>query len=607
MKNRRNIVFFDFPKIRYSNAIWIQDGLISLFLFFIIYFRLHPALLYEFQRPVFSANWSFLKEHLLFPGGLVDYFSALFSQAFDHPFLGAFLLAIIIGLISLFTRKIIHVLWKVKIHTLHWIPGLFLLFMYANYETPVSLVIGSAIILVCIWMFFRWSPKSTGLRIGLYTLYAGLLYWFCGGPFLLFTIYCSIWEWIISKSVIKVAIYLLISLGWCVVGPTFFFLIFFGQAIINNLPIEENYPPAFARWGLLLFFPLIGFLTFLIPAFSKFLEIKFRKMRVQPWIVGTILLLSVFSFVGWIMCDSFLVKQLMFFRASRKNNWEAILRLGKDPSYLTSHNCVQINRALWHTDRLLDSAFSYPQWKGIIGLIPDRDLCFKFPETATIIFFELGLSSESLHWNHELMEVAGETPETLERMGTIYFLKGEKKAAKMFWEKLKYTLQGRKRSEYLLELAESKDLLEKDKTMQKLSSLIPKFDFISIGHTSDRDLLFLLKQNPGNRMAFEYWVTYQLLEGDLTSVWNNIDKFRALGYNRIPRHVQEMLLLYAYLAKWDQPDALEYYVDNSIMQRFSEFKKIIIEHRKNKPFAQQLLKTEFRDTYWYYWMFVRSK
>ena len=68
-----------------------------------------------------------------------------------------------------------------------------------------------------------------------------------------------------------------------------------------------------------------------------------------------------------------------------------------------------------------------------------------------------------------------------------------------------------------------------------------------------------------------------------------------------------MLLLYAYLAKWDQPDALEYYVDNSIMQRFSEFKKIIIEHRKNKPFAQQLLKTEFRDTYWYYWMFVRSK
>lgn len=204
------------------------------------------------------------------------------------------------------------------------------------------------------------------------------------------------------------------------------------------------------------------------------------------------------------------------------------------------------------------------------------------------------------------MEVSGKTPETLDRMAVIYFLKGQKKAAQMFWKELRYTLQGHRRAKYILELAERKDLLEKDKNLQKLSSLMPKFDFISIGYPSDRDLLFLLQQNPGNRMAFEYWVAYQLLEGDLEYLWNNIDKFRAFGYNRIPRHVQEMLLLYAYLSKWNQPDKLKPYVDNSNVQRFSEFERIIVQYRSNKSSAQKASKQEFGDTYWYFWMFIRS-
>jgi hypothetical protein len=600
-------VFFGFPKVKYSNTIWIQDGLIFLLLFFIIYFRLHSALLYEFQQPVFFTSWSFLKEHLLLPGGLVDYVSVLFSQIFDHPFLGAFFLSVIIGLISLLTRKIIRVLWKVHIHTLHWIPGLFLLFLYANYETPVSLVIGSTIVLVCIWMFFKWHPKSYRLRISLYTLYTGLLYWFCGGAFLLFVIYCSIWEWNGSKSVVKVTMYLLISLGCCVVGPAFFFLVFFGQSIINNLSIESAYPPAFARWGFLLFFPLIGFLTFLIPAFSKFLKVRFRKVGRETLISGTVLLLSIYSLTGWIMCDSFLIKRLMFLRASRKNNWESVLRLGKDPSNITSQNCMQINLALWHTGRLLDSAFSYPQLTEPVGLIPNRDLCFKYPETASSLFLELGLISESLHWNHELMEVFGYAPETLYRMGVIYFLKGQNKAAKIFLRKLKNTLQGRRRAEYLLDLAEGEDFLEKDKTLRRLSSLMPKSDYISLGDPTDRDLLFLLEQNPGNRMAFEYWVAYQLLEGDLSSLWSNMNKFRAFGYRRFPRHVQEMILLYNYLSKRNRPEALKLYVEESNIQRFAEFKQIIVENRTNKSFAQRLSREKFGDTYWYYWMFVRAK
>lgn len=594
-----------FPKAIYRHAIWIQDVLIFLVLFFIIFVRLYPPLLYEFQRPVFFTSWNFLKEYLLLPGGLVDYVSVLCTQAFEYPIFGAFLLTVIIGLVSLFTRKIIHTLWKVQIHTLHWIPGIFLLLMYSNYKAPFSLAIGTVIVLISTWIFFKWPPKSTGIRIGLYTLCAGLLYWLCGGPFLLFAIFCAIWESITSKSPVKGIIYLLISMAWCVISPIFLSLVLFREAIINNLSIETSYSPAFARWGFLLFFPLIGFLSFAILTFCKTLKIKFRRIGIQTWIAGTVFLLSVFYVAGWIVFDYNLAKRLKFFRAGRNNNWEVVLRMGKDPSINDPHTCIQVNRALWYTGQLLDSAFAYPQRYGSIGLLPNKELCVENAETASNLFFELGLISESLHWHIELMEVKGQTPEILDRLGVIYLLKGEIETAKMFWRKMKYSLKGRKKAKHRLRVVEEKDLLKKDKTLREFSSLIPNFDFISLADLSDRELLILLQYNSKNRMAFGYWVAYQLLEGNLDLIWNDVKKFQALGYTRIPRHVQEALILYAYLSKWPRLDPLHPYIDRPLLERFSKFQQILTQLRLNKSSAQRTLKQEFGDTYWYYLIFTR--
>lgn len=592
--------------MKYRHAIWIQDAIISLAFFLIILFRIYPPLLFELQRPVFFTDWSFLKEHLLLPGGLADYVSALFTQVFEYPIFGALILTVIIGLISLLTRKIIHILWKSQVHTLHWIPGLFLLFLYANYRAPLSLAIGIASVLIGIWIFFRWAPKSIGLRISLYTILTGLLYWLCGGPFLLFPIFCIIWEWITSKSLTKVIVYVLISTVLFIIGSRFVFLVWARQAIINNLPLESNYSPAFASWGLFLLFPLIGCLSFIIQRLRKALEIKFTRLRIQPWIIGTILLLIISYVAGWIVLDYPLAKHLKLFRSARKNNWEIVLRLGKDSSIADPNISMQVNRALWYSGKLLDSAFAYPQRSGTIGLLPNKELCVVNPEAASNLFFELGLISESLHWNIELMEMRGEIPELLDRIGVTYFLKGEIETAKIFWNKMKYTLQGRKKAKYRLKAIEEKNLLEKSKTFREFSGLIPDFDFISLADLSDRELLLLLRQNPKNRMAFEYWVAYQLLKGNLGTVWSNINKFSELGYERIPLHVQEALILYAYLSKWTQLEPLQPYVDYSLVQRFSKFQEILAQYRSNRAAARQELKHEFGDTYWYYFIFTRQ-
>ena len=304
--------------------------------------------------------------------------------------------------------------------------------------------------------------------------------------------------------------YLLVSFIWCLIGPLFLFLVFFRDSFIKNLPIEAPYAPIFAGWGFIVFLLLIGFLSFIIRAYRETLQVWTVRFGRQACIMGTVLLLIAFSLAGWYANNSPNTKQFMILRASRKNHWETVLNLGKNLSAVTPYSCIQTNRALWYTGILLDSAFAYPQNYGPFGLVPNRDLCLADPEIASYLFFELGLISESLHWSHEFMEVSGEIPEILERIGLIYLLKGEPETAKMFWKKFGHTIQGRKKAQSLIVLTEQEKLLEHSKKLKKLHSFMPDFEFISIGDPSDRELLLLLKQNPGNRMAFDYWILYNV-------------------------------------------------------------------------------------------------
>ncbi|MEJ2568520.1 MAG: DUF6057 family protein, partial [candidate division WOR-3 bacterium] len=182
---------------------------------------------------------------------------------------------------------------------------------------------------------------------------------------------------------------------------------------------------------------------------------------------------------------------------------------------------------------------------------------------------------------------------------------GDTETAKMFWNKLKYTLQGNRKAIKRLRAVKEKDLLEKNESFRKISNFMPESDFITQVNLTDRELSILLRGNPENRMAFEYWVAYQLIEGNLGSLWTNIDWFRVRGYKRIPRHVQEALVLYAYLSKLERLDLLKSYVDDTYLRRFSEFQQKLLR-QPNKSLAREELKKEFGDTYWYYLRFKKQ-
>ena len=51
-----------------------------------------------------------------------------------------------------------------------------------------------------------------------------------------------------------------------------------------------------------------------------------------------------------------------------------------------------------------------------------------------------------------------------------------------------------------------------------------------------------MQGNPDNRIAFEYKMARLLLEKDLMEVGSEVKKFKGLGYDHFPRHIEEAIV-----------------------------------------------------------------
>ena len=107
-------------------------------------------------------------------------------------------------------------------------------------------------------------------------------------------------------------------------------------------------------------------------------------------------------------------------------------------------------------------------------------------------------------------------------------------------------------------------------------------------------------------MAFEYLIAYDLLTANGQGIMDHIPDFRALNYKKLPRHVQEALIVIATMIPKFDMNKLKQWVDPIIFNRFMEYRKILVKHKGDKGSAKQELKEQFDDTYWYYLMFVIS-
>jgi len=589
-------------------SILTQEALVFLLCFFYLLFRIHPVLILEAHAPVFLSGTDFLYDFLEIPGGLTDWLSALLMQFWFSDFLSALFLTLCFWIIGFLTKKWMETLTENRpIHTFHLIPAGLLLVLYSNYDFDLSVILAVIINLFFLVSFIRWSPKQPVLHIGLGLVVTILLYWITGGAFLMFAVLFGLEDIFFRRKIVSGLLLLLISAILPFVASGSIFLVSVKQAYLHNLTFEIPIESGVIAYSLPAFF----LLTLIIALIVKLSGIRklFKKISGIAY-VWKLVLGTLFLFGGTFLLakgSTSEIKKTVFQinRAAGEERWMDILVLTKHCSNETPLILSQSNLALHQTGKLLDSMFAYPQSKGTLGLLMNLTWCLAWPEEASNVNWKLGLINESLHYAHEALEHKGPTPDLLKRLGEVYMLKGDHKAANHFFLNLRKVPFQEKIAGNLIRYNENPTEIVQDSAYRNVQSCIPIEDLAMQEKISSAKLDLLLKRNPKNKMAFEYMTAYHLLSANIKGIWDHLPDFKALNYAKIPRHVQEALIIIPTMTPNFDPNILKGWIDPITFNHFAAYRQILAKYKGDKNGARYELQNQFSGTYWYYLMFVK--
>jgi hypothetical protein len=217
------------------------------------------------------------------------------------------------------------------------------------------------------------------------------------------------------------------------------------------------------------------------------------------------------------------------------------------------------------------------------------------------LFFDLGLINESQHWAHEAIASHGDTAWNLQRLVLVNLLKDKRDIAAKYLGMLRKTMWHNKwAEEHQKYLSDGDDFWEHPK-FRYLKSIMPEFDFL-VSPTEPELCLEELLKNTKNKMAFEYFMAYCLLEGQVGRFAKNIQQLNHFDYPKIPRHFEEAMLIYNQLTGGKGIALQGKEISEQTIRKFDDFNRIKAKHKNDKTAARREL-AKYRDTYWFYGLY----
>ena len=236
----------------------------------------------------------------------------------------------------------------------------------------------------------------------------------------------------------------------------------------------------------------------------------------------------------------------------------------------------------------------------VFGLVRDR-------AWSDVGDFNLALGdvNESEHQAHEALSTWGEQPQVLLHLAYCKLVKGQTEAARTCLAALSGDLVYGGEARELLRRMDEDPLLRADPQIAHWRSIML---------TEDRPVAWpvlldrcqqLLARNPRNRMAFEYLMAAYLLRLELGNLAGEMHHLRDLGYDHIPRHYEEGVLLFE-KENGRQVDRGGLAISRASLQSFADFSEALgaAERRPDAPGGvPAALVRRFGQTYYFYYHF----
>jgi len=613
--------------------------------------------------PVFYKGWAFFHASLPYPGGLIEYLSSLLSQLFYYSWAGAIVITMHAWAICACTGWLFRMLSVPGAHWLRYVPAFFVLAAYGQYAYHLPLMMGAlaAVFAACLYVRFatggrisdfRFQVSDSGhdtnrgpathdpqlMSLVVFVILSLVVYAASAAAFLPFAALCAAYELLYRHRYATGLAFLLLGAAVPYVEGILVYHVSIIDAYTDLLPLAwrvRGWPARekmIAAVYVLYLLPIAGVLfgglwrmTAGEPSGQQadaetpqevkkpvraghakpaktLLSTPRRRQIVSAarWTMGSLVLLAVGAAVAFIDLDREERARLEVHYYACRRMWPAVLQAARRcPSDYFVMNAV--NRALWHTGRLTQDMFAYPQHpNGLLLTGEDRALVYWNKFDTQI---DLGLMNAAEKNLTECVEAFGEQPMILQRLAMVNMVKGSMDTARIYLGALTRTLfHSRWAKDYLARLETDPNLLS-DREIQDLRSRCLKKDATSLFYAKEGMLAALVAQDNHNRMAFEYLMAWYMQTKQLDKLVQNLGRLKDFGYTAIPPLYQEAIVIYAYGTN-KQVDLAGYTISPEVRRRIEHFSDVFNRHNRNKAAAFQELVKDYSASYFLYYIYA---
>jgi hypothetical protein len=571
-------------------------------------------------------SW-FLSDVPIGPGKFSFWLASLLSPYFSGPTFGALIITAVAYAVRFFTVQVMRRFKVRKLSGLAYLPVfcMFLQFYYLVNPLPQSIAIIFA--LGAFHLYQMSDAIGPKLRGSTFFALACTVLMIGGESFFVFAVLCIAFEGAIRRRYLAAATFgALTALLPAIATKLFYPFNSIGDTYRHLMPtipriVSFIAMAPFAFWLFFLCIPIME--LFEKPLGTSAMALKKNKIPAllsasnsayRGILLGITACLLAYAVIRWdheplTQARSNAVLNL----GMVQGNWSAVLEESKKIPlrYLTDSKIHVIDRALFHQGRLLEDLFVFPQNQNALLLFPysgtarslgpsDR---FWTTVWASPTYFELGMVNTA---EHCALEATSEFyyPEGLRLLSMIYAVKEMHEASRACLRALKRDRVYRAWADTCVRVIslDEKAFPAPEVLRARANGIQAKFIL------SDKPpLSILVKENPANRMAFEYLIASFLIGRNLDSIALYTGRLRELQYSKIPRCVEEALLLYSFLTE-KTPELFGFTVSQESMESFERFCSILYtRHGGRAGEALQDLSVSFAESYFFYYVYGALK
>jgi Family of unknown function (DUF6057) len=474
-----------------------------------------------------------------------------------------------------------------------------------------------ALSLLITWLVYIWYSRAHAkTRLAAFSILSLFNCYFLGVFVCFFAVACIIHDWLYKKKPLSIAVQIV-----AVIAVAFFFVIIAGNewtrsfVRLSPLLMNRGNNAGLTILKMLRIFPLLAILFGMgiaiawyqravpsdrtggrLPVLSR-MSIFLRRPfgRIGSEITSAFILISVSLVLGGNTFDAQRHTQFRLNYAARTGQWDKVLVEARYLSEQSLSDCVRldINRALYQTGRMSDDFFIIPQLvNSVLPNVVVPHTRFQFAET----WFELGWISPAEEKAYNVL-AEGKHPLVLLLLAKIHLAKNQTRTARVFLRTLERQPGCSSWAKPYLDYLNHVPSPHVEEEINRYRLLAFKQEKIMEKHTTPLDLIeTMLKENPKNRMAFEYWMAFNLLlqrQEQLSGNYHLLKELNVPGKHRLYQQAYVMTAEYNPAVLMDSID-----VERSTRELFTRFNDTFANLAPDAPVLEAL--NDFRNTYFYH-------